>query len=145
MATTLRSAAPAAPPTTTTSARVRAARLAYRVMAWLLVACILVQVFLAGVAVFSDPAWWPHHATFVHVFELVPILMLVAGFIGRARWPLLVATFAAWFLIGLQYAFAGMRPSWVAGFHALNAMVVFGLALVLAWWPAGAATRPAWK
>lgn len=124
--------------------RVRVARRAFQVLAAVLVVSVLVQVFLAGAGVFVDPAWWPRHATFVHVFELVPILMALAAWAGRGTWRLVVASLAAWFLIGLQYALAGAAPSLVAALHAVNALVVFGLALALLLWPRQAGAD-AWK
>ena len=43
----------------------------------------LVQVFLAGMAIFANPVNWGRHVSFVHFFEFLPLLMLVAGWLGR--------------------------------------------------------------
>jgi hypothetical protein len=122
------------------------------VLAWLLVACLFVQVFLAGVSVFSDPTWWTYHRNFVHVFEGVPLLLGILALVGAGRAGLVTLSFGLVVMIGLQYAFAGARPSIVAGLHTVNALLIFWAALALAGarrsdeGAAGLARiRPAWR
>ena len=137
--------------TETLPSRVRWSRVAFRVGAVVFLLALGVQAYLAGAAVLSDPTYWSYHTTFVHFFELVPILLLVLAFVGRGTPGLLLASFLGWFLIGLQYALAGLRPSAVAGLHAVNALLLFGLAIALVLArprPAGAGWArwvPGWK
>lgn len=104
-------------------------------LAWALVACVVVQTFLAGMAVFGDPAHWQSHRTLVHFFEFVPLLMLGFALAGRLpsllRWSSLIL-FA---LIFAQYATAH-----APGAGALHPVI----ALVLFWFSFFVATK-AWK
>lgn len=107
------------------------ARAGYRVLAWVLLACIAIQVFLAGMAVFGGPANWGMHTGFVHLFELVPLIMIPLAFLGRLprglRWHPLVV----FFLIGLQYALAQAGTT-VAALHPVNALLIFWVTLGMA-------------
>ena len=84
-------------------------RRAFSLLAWLFATCVATQVFFAGMGVFTGPSWWSTHTSFVHLFEYLPLLMLVAAFVGqlpaRVKW----LSLAALFLIGLQYAFVALR------------------------------------
>lgn len=108
------------------------ARRAYQVVAWLLVGCVAAQVFFAGMAIFVNPERWSWHTSFVHAFELLPLIMLVLAFVGhmpgRIRWM----TAALWFLIFVQYALVAMRPRWGAALHPVNGLAIFWLAVTLA-------------
>jgi hypothetical protein len=107
------------------------ARTGYRVVAWTFLACIAIQVFLAGMAVFGGAANWGMHTGFVHVFELLPLVMVPLAFLGRLpnglRWHPLVA----FVLIGLQYALAQAGTP-AAALHPVNALLLFWIALGLA-------------
>lgn len=107
---------------------------AYAALAWVFVVCVGVQVFLAGMAVFVDPLNWVRHVTFVHYFELIPVLMLILAFAGKMpkgkgfylRPALLI------FLVGLQYFFVGTGQGVLAALHPVNALFIFWLAAHLA-------------
>jgi mercuric ion transport protein len=102
----------------------RRGRRAYILLAWTLLACILVQVFLAGLGTFVSGEHWASHRAFVHVFELVPIVLFALSFPARLRgfprW-LPVVVFA---LIALQYATVEARPSVLAALHPVNAVLM---------------------
>jgi len=119
---------------TATGASTRVTRTAYRVLAWTLVGCVAYQVFLAGLAVFADPLAWGRHVSFVHLFELIPVLMLVLALAGRmpkGQWYYM-GPVGLNFLIGLQYAFAGARGSSLAALHTVNALLIFWAAASVA-------------
>jgi hypothetical protein len=97
----------------------------------LFVFCITLQVLFAGMALFVNPSNWRNHATFVHYFEYLPILMLLFAIFGKlpakVRWQCL----GLLGLIVLQYATAKVS----ADFPSLH---IFGalhpvIALVLFW------------
>lgn len=121
----------------------KAARGTYVGLALALVACVIVQVGLAGLAVMSNPEYWSWHRTFVHLFEGFPILLLIAGAVGRARARILWWTAVPMVLVSAQYAFLALRPSPAAALHAVNALAIFGVAAYLAW--AAARSPSAWK
>lgn len=54
-----------------------------RGLAWIFAAAILTQVFLAGLALFSDPTHWASHASFASYFSVLPIVMLATAFIAK--------------------------------------------------------------
>ena len=114
---------------------VRWGRLAFRILAWLFAGGVAVQVFFAGLGIFAGPEWWSAHTTFVHLVEVLPVLMLIAAFIGRLPAPAKWLSLAAFLLIGLQYALVALDLPEVTAFHPVNALLIFWLAISLARWP----------
>lgn len=110
-------------------------RLAYAALAWVLVACVVIQVLLAGMGVFVSPARYSWHTGFVHVFEGLPILMVILSFSGRMPRRVSGLTVGMFVLIELQYLFIGLGESVnlnLAALHPVNALLIFWLSLVLA-------------
>src|SRR5688572_2941756 len=91
----------------------------YFVLAALFVVGVLLQALWAGIAVMSQPSYWPLHVNFIHAIEMLPILMLVAALVGRAPRVLWILPLVSFALIAVQYATVAARPSLVAGIHAL--------------------------
>ena len=114
------------------SARKRYSRIAFTALAWLLVVCVLVQVFLAGLIVFESGDYIEDHQTFVHFFEFVPWIMLLTVFIGGLGRTLAIHSFLLGMLIGLQYAFAEAGNGNIGALHAVNALLIFWLAIATA-------------
>lgn len=52
----------------------RYSRIIFAVLATVFAVSIVVQVFLAGMAIFMDPLNWSRHSTFVRYFTLLPHL-----------------------------------------------------------------------
>ncbi len=115
------------------------------VVAWLLVAGLLVQVFLAGLGVFRGAASFATHRDFGYTLELLPIILLVTGLVaglGR-RAALMAAGIFGLFL--LQSVFVGLRDSApeVAALHPVNGFLILLLSILLArdaWMARGRAT-----
>ena len=111
-------------------------RLALAGASWLFAGCVLAQVTLAGLGVFRGPGWWPRHASFVHAFEWLTLVILGLTFPAKAprgtKW-------LAGGIVGvlfLQYVTAGFRATpartgW-ASLHATGALVLFWLATEVA-------------
>lgn len=109
---------------------VRVARIIYIVLAWAFVGCITVQVFLAGMGVFMSPRYFQNHASFVHLFEWIPVFMLVSAFAGRLSRGLRWKTVGLWGLIAVQYATANFRfydLSWALAFSSIHPVTALGL------------------
>jgi hypothetical protein len=102
---------------------------AFRVTAWLMLACITAQTFIAGLAVFSNPAQWRTHVVFVHIFEYLPIFMLIFAFAGRLPNRVKWMSAALFALIFLQYFTANMPGA--GALHPVIALVMFWLAFTL--------------
>jgi len=109
-------------------------RMIHLVLAWVLVAGLVVQIFLAGLGVFREAAAFANHRDFGYTLELLPILLLVTGLIaglGR-RAALLAAGIFGLFL--LQSVFVALRADApeVAALHPVNGFLITFLAIVLA-------------
>ena len=110
------------------------ARSIHLVVAVLLVAGLVVQVFLAGLGVFRGPESFATHRDWGYLLELLPIVLLVVGLLGRMgrRVALLAAGIFGLFL--LQSVFVVMRTSnpEVAALHPVNGFLILLLSIVLA-------------
>lgn len=99
-------------------------------LAVVLFVCVAIQAVLGGYAAWSGRAFADAHVTFVHVFELIPILIAVAGFASR---DVVAGTVGVvlFVLIGAQYALIGAGEM-VRPLHIANAFLIFGVALAMA-------------
>lgn len=124
--------------------RVTWARYGYVLSTGLFALCVLVQVYVAGMAVFVDPANWSLHATFVHVFEPLLVPAFVFGLLGRLPRLLKAAPVGLFVLVSVQYATAHLFGSLVAAIHPVNAVFILGVAAVAARraWPGASGAAP---
>lgn len=105
-------------------------RWAFAVAAWLFVAAVVVQVYLAGHALFAE-AGWEAHENWVHVFEFLPIVLFAVA------WPARVGRDFPWWSLGLflltgaQYGLAA-APDAVGALHPVNGVLIAVLGLWLA-------------
>jgi Family of unknown function (DUF6220) len=110
------------------------ARSVHLAVAWLLVAGLLVQIFLAGLGVFRGPASFATHRDFGYLLEILPLVLLIAGLIARlGRRPAILAAaiFGLFILQSVLVALRSTAPD-VAALHPVNGFVIAVLALVLA-------------
>jgi hypothetical protein len=111
------------------SVHVRLARIGYVLLSSVFVACVLVQVFFAGMGAFG--ADWAWHLTFAHFLELPPLLMMPLAFVGRLPWGLRLLPLSLGVLIGMQYAIADVAVP-TAALHPVNALLIFWVSLFIA-------------
>lgn len=109
-------------------------RLAYIGVAWLFLACVVVQVFLAGLGVFVGAQNFSLHRDFGYVFGWLTVVLLLLALVGRLgrRWVGLSALILV--LFAFQSVFVALRevmPA-LAALHPVNALAIFGVALHLA-------------
>ena len=117
----------------------RIARPVHVVVAWLLVAGLLVQVFLAGMGVFDSASMFLTHRDVGYTLTLLPFVLIVTSLVGgfgRSQ------TIAAAVMLGqfiLQSVFVALRESYpaIAALHPVNGF----LTLLIAVWLA----RDAWR
>lgn len=110
--------------------RVRYAQISYFILASIFIICIIIQVFIAGMAIFENPVNWGRHTAFVHIFEYVPMVMVILSFLGRLPWRITWGSLGLFILIVVQYATAhGLAPA----FHTVIALVLFLWSYVLVW------------
>jgi hypothetical protein len=105
-------------------------------MAWLFVAAVLYQVYLAGRAIFVSDRYWEDHVAWGWTgLPLTALLVLVSAVaaglprsgIGWAALPLLGAL-VQWILASFSYS---GQPE-VAALHPVTALIVFGIGVVVA-------------
>lgn len=108
-------------------------KIAYTVLAWIFAACVVVQVFFAGLALFYRASFWIQHKWFVQVFEFIPIVILLLLLIGRAPrgkglfWP----QFVLLALIAVQYVTGGSTMgSLVSAIHPVSATLMFWMSTI---------------
>jgi hypothetical protein len=110
------------------------ARTAHLVVAWLLVAGLVAQIFLAGLGVFRDAALFETHRDFGYTLELLPLVLLVLGFVaglGRRAAGLAALIFGLFLLQSVFVGFRADAPE-VAALHPVNGFLITLLAIVLA-------------
>jgi len=113
----------------------RLGQIGLTVSAWLYAACILVQVFLAGLStglLGNEPQRWSDHISFGQMIGTLPILLVIFALIGRLPVITIVLSVAIFFLYGLQYPFANTDNGNVAALHAVNALVMFWITTLIA-------------
>lgn len=124
------------PGTHSTPTFVRWMRGTYVLVAGLFVAAIALQVFFAGAAALVHPRFIVMHTTFGHVLEFFPMALMLLSLGGRLSWRLIGFTALTFVLYALQYVFLWVVPSFgipaLRALHAVNALVLFWLALYLA-------------
>jgi hypothetical protein len=106
------------------------ARLWHPVAAATFVACGVIQVFLAGLGVFDDPAAFVTHREFGYLFGWLTLVILVLALIGRE--PRRVTGLSALLLVlfALQSVFVAVRAEMpvVAALHPLNGFAILAVA-----------------
>ena len=117
----------------------RIARPIHIVVAWLLVAGLLVQVFLAGMGVFDSSSMFATHRDFGYALTLLPVVLVVTSLVGGFG---RMETIAAAVMFGqfiLQSVLVLQRESSpaIAALHPVNGVLI----LLIATWLA----RDAWR
>ena len=109
-------------------------RTAYLVVAMLLVAGLVTQVFLAGLGVFKGPASFSTHRDFGYMLELLPFLLFLLAIFGRLGRRAVVLPAAIFGLFILQSVFVVLRSDApeIAALHPVNGFLITFLAIVVA-------------
>jgi hypothetical protein len=103
-------------------------------VAWLLVAGLFVQVFLAGLGVFDSTTGFETHRDLGFALGILPIVMLVAGLAGGLGRRLVGIAALILGLFLLQSVLVGVRtqaPA-VAALHPVNGFLILLLSIVVA-------------
>src|SRR5262245_42323743 len=111
----------AAPPPT--SGYVVWVRYAMVIVAWLFVAGGMVQLFLAGLAVFDAAdavSHWQDHTDFGRMIGLLAYLLPILALIGRVGMPRIGHALVVAILYFLQSLLANVDTDWLAALHPVN-------------------------
>jgi uncharacterized protein DUF6220 len=114
------------------------ARQAHPIVGAVFVACVVVQIFLAGLGVFSDPRSFITHREFGYVFGVLTLVLLVLALAGREPRAVTGLSVLLLVLFALQSVFIALRASApeVAALHPLNGFLILLVAVVV--------TRASW-
>ena len=114
------------------------ARRALPIVAGLFVACGIVQVFLAGLGVFSDPASFITHRDFGYLLGWFTLAILILALVGRERRLVVGLSIMLLVQFTLQSVFVALRTSapTVAALHPVNGFLILVVGLLI--------TRLAW-
>lgn len=113
----------------------QAMRWAYVGYAWLILAAVVVQFFLAGTGVFAGASNFETHAGFGYTISFVMLFGLVLAFAARLPWRTIGLTALLPVLVGLQSLFIAFWRSGLtdlAALHVINGLAIFALTGILA-------------
>lgn len=117
----------------------RIARPVHLVVAGLLVIGLFVQVFLAGMGVFSSATEFETHRQFGYTLTLLPVILIVTSIVGRfGRWEAIAAAvmFGQFILQSVLVLQRESNPA-IAALHPVNGFLVLLIAVWL--------VRDAWR
>jgi len=110
------------------NSRVQYSRLVFLILAWIFTVSIVVQTFIAGLAIFTNYSYWTYHTTFVVWFQFIPILMFLLSFTGQfpklIRWQV-----AGLFLLIVPFQYVSINIPGLGALHPVIALVLFWLIL----------------
>lgn len=112
---------------------VRAARIAYLVLAWAFLAGVVIQVFVIGLALFGGTST-ELHVNIGWILHLAPLLIVLAAALSRAgrhHWVAALALAAVVFVVPILVLARDSSPA-IAALHPVAAIVAFWLAVVVA-------------
>jgi hypothetical protein len=117
------------------------------VASWGFVACIVAQVFLAGLGVFDSPRAFITHRDFGYAFGWLTVVMVVLAAIRGVSRRLLGLTALTIVLFTFQSLFVALRADYpqVAALHPVNGFALLLVAILiarLAWLERAAARLP---
>lgn len=102
------------------------------------VACIAVQVFLAGLGVFDDPRSFVTHRDFGYLIGMFTLVLLILALVGRAPRRVTGASALLILLFAMQSVFVALRsdvPA-LAALHPVNGFLILFTAITV--------TRASW-
>lgn len=112
---------------------VRAARIAYLVLAWAFLVGVVIQVFVIGLALFGGTST-ELHVNIGWILHLAPLLVLLAAALskaGRRHWVAALALAAVVFVVPIL-VLARDSSQAIAALHPVAAIVAFWLSVVVA-------------
>ena len=99
----------------------------YLVLSGLALLSILIQVYLAGVAVFQDYTYWDIHKSFA-LFKYIYFVMFIVGLVGKLSKNLTWLSLAIFAIANIQYYTA---HGFLASLHVVIPFLIFWLNLVI--------------
>ena len=118
-------------------------RYAFAAVAVAVVLALAYQVFLAGLVLFAGGSW-QSHVDFGYLVSLLPVLLIPLAWFARAGRGTVVMTVLLLVLAQVQTFLPLARGGapWVAALHPVNALLLFGAAVMVAQRGVALARRP---
>jgi Family of unknown function (DUF6220) len=113
----------------------RVMRWTYVVFAWIVLAAVIVQFFLAGLGVFAGANNFQTHVAFGYTILFVMLIALLPAFTARLPWRTIGLTALLPVLVFLQSVLITFWHNGllvVGAFHVVNGLAIFSLAGFLA-------------
>ena len=113
----------------------RYARYAHAILAWLFVGTILLQVFFAGMFIFGQEDFRKTHIGFGYsIVGLAALLLLISAALARAGRRQVGMAALVFVLYMIQTSLPEAKASYpvIAALHPVNALLLFGLGVVVA-------------
>ena len=104
----------------------RAADASYVVIAWLFLAAVITQFFLAGLGVFGAKTFEPHK-DFAGAFHLLALLLLLLAVFVRRNRTDIILTVVLFVIVTVQFSLPEARDDapGVAALHVVNALFIW--------------------
>lgn len=120
------------------------ARTGLAIVAWLFVGCVFLQVFLAGLGVFTGQGFGAHQG-FGYVIGWLTLVMLILAIVGRTGRGLIALAALALVQMALQSVFVLVRADlpMVAALHPVNGVALGFVAVAIARGARSVTTREA--
>jgi Family of unknown function (DUF6220) len=106
---------------------IRWSRIAAMVLARLFTIGVVLQVFLVGLGFFEDLDYWDDHKSLGQSLGIIPVLLIVAAFIGRLPQRLIGMSVVLLVLWIVQIRLPDIDNGYIAALHPVNAFLLFGL------------------
>ncbi|TQS71841.1 hypothetical protein DX933_14760 [Ornithinibacillus gellani] len=110
--------------------KIQLSRNIFLIFTWVFAISVVIQTFIAGLAIFTDYSYWSYHTTFVIWFQFIPILLLVLSFTGRLpkliRWQVV-----GLFLLIVPLQYASIHIPGAGAIHPVIALILFWLAITV--------------
>ena len=114
----------------------RWARIGFALLAWLLVGLAIVQIYLAGEAVFANralPGNFEIHRNFGWIILIITLVQLVFAFAGRLGWRMIGGSALLFVMLIVQSVLVRIATPNLAALHPVNGFLIVVLALWIAW------------
>ena len=104
----------------------RVGEVSYLVLAWLFLAAVITQFFLAGLGVFGAKSFEPHK-DFAGVFHLLALLLLLLAIFVRRNRTDIIITVVLFVIVTVQFSLPEARDDapGVAALHVVNALFIW--------------------
>jgi hypothetical membrane protein len=104
----------------------RVGEVSYVVLAWLFLAAVITQFFLAGLGVFGAKSFEPHK-DFAGVFHLIALLLLLLAIFVRRNRTDIILTVVLFVIVTVQFSLPDARDDapGVAALHVVNALFIW--------------------